>query len=307
MRTFAQKPKAPQQVIPAKPTIPGRAHFGQSPEVNSILHLHRAVGNQVLQRMLQTHAEELNTGSATTASTRFAHDFSRIPVHSSAPRGLQPKLMVNMPGDIYEQEADRIADQVMATPAHHAVSGTPPRIQRFSGQSNGQIDVAPASVDQTLTSPGRPLEPTLRQDMEKRFGYDFSRVRVHSDAAAQQSARDVNAHAYTVGHDIVFGARQYVPNTGRGAWLLAHELAHVVQQQAIAQSPVGIQRYEGPEHQDLGDKHADELFDFICSGRGHGSPLYCCIALFGKRESSGNHPDKAGKARQGNEWKEFDV
>src|SRR6266436_6787685 len=62
MRTFAQKPKAPQQVIPAKPTIPGRAHFGQSPEVNSILHLHRAVGNQVLQRMLQTHAEELNTG-----------------------------------------------------------------------------------------------------------------------------------------------------------------------------------------------------------------------------------------------------
>ena len=85
---------------------------------------------------------------------------------------------------------------------------------------------------------------------------------------AAASARDVSANAYTVGHNIVFGAGQYVPNTGRGARLLAHELAHVVQQQAIAQSPVGIQRYEGPEHQDLGDKHADELFDFIQTEEG---------------------------------------
>ena len=104
--------------------------------------------------------------------------------------GLQTKLKVNEPGDIYEQEADRIADQVMATPAHPAVSGAPPRIQRFSGQSNGQMDAAPASVDQALASPGRPLEPALRQDMEQRFGHDFSRVRVHSGAAAEQSARD---------------------------------------------------------------------------------------------------------------------
>jgi len=59
-----------------------------------------------------------------------------------------------------------------------------------------------------------------------------------------------------------------VPNTGRGARLLAHELAHVVQQQAVAQFPVGIQRYEGPEHQDLGDKYADELFDFIQTEEG---------------------------------------
>ena len=59
-----------------------------------------------------------------------------------------------------------------------------------------------------------------------------------------------------------------MPNTGRGARLLAHELAHVVQQQAVAQFPVGIQRYEGPEHQDLGDKYADELFDFIQTEEG---------------------------------------
>ena len=144
--------------------------------------------------------------------------------------GLQTKLTVNEPGDIYEQEADRIADQVMATPAHPAVSGAPPRIQRFSGQSNGQMDAAPASVDQALASPGRPLEPALRQDMEQRFGHDFSQVRVHSGAAAEQSARDVNAHAYTVGHNIVFGAGRFAPGTHEGRRLIAHELTHVVQQ-----------------------------------------------------------------------------
>ena len=144
--------------------------------------------------------------------------------------GLQTKLKVNEPGDIYEREADRVADQVMATPAHPAVSGAPPRIQRFSGQSHGQMDAAPASVDQALASPGRPLEPALRQDMEQRFGHDFSRVRVHSGAAAEQSARDVNAHAYTVGHDIVFGAGRFAPGTHEGRQLIAHELTHVVQQ-----------------------------------------------------------------------------
>jgi Domain of unknown function (DUF4157) len=144
--------------------------------------------------------------------------------------GLQTKLKVNEPGDIYEREADRIADQVLATPAPHAVRAVPPRIQRFSGQSNGQADAAPASVDQALASPGRSLEPPLRQDMERRFGHDFSRVRVHSGAAAEQSAQDVNANAYTVGHDIVFGAGWFAPGTYEGRRLIAHELTHVVQQ-----------------------------------------------------------------------------
>jgi len=144
--------------------------------------------------------------------------------------GLQTKLRINEPGDIYEHEADRVAEQVLAKPARPHVSGAAPRIQRFSGQSSGQTGAAPASVDRALASPGRPLEPTLRQDMESRFGHDFSTVRVHSDAAAEQSARDVNAHAYTVGHDIVFGAGQFGPGTREGQRLIAHELAHVVQQ-----------------------------------------------------------------------------
>jgi hypothetical protein len=70
--------------------------------------------------------------------------------------------------------------------------------------------------------------------MEQRFGHDFSRVRVHSDATAEQSARDVNAHAYTMGHNIVFGAGRLAPSTNQGRRLIAHELTHVVQQGAAA-------------------------------------------------------------------------
>lgn len=144
--------------------------------------------------------------------------------------GLQTKLTINEPGDAYEQEADRIADQVMAAPVHSAISGAPPRIQRLSGQSIGQTEAAPASVDQALASPGRPLEPALRQDMEQRFGHDFSRVRVHTGTAAEQSAQDVNAHAYTVGRNMVFGEGRFTPGTQEGRRLIAHELTHVVQQ-----------------------------------------------------------------------------
>lgn len=146
---------------------------------------------------------------------------------------IQAKLTINQLGDPYEQEADRIAGQVLAGPAHPTV-GAPPRIQRFAGQPNGQMEAAPPSVDQALASPGRPLEPTLRQDMEQRFGYDFSRVRVHSGAAAEDSAQEVNAHAYTVGHDIVCGAGRFAGGTQEGRRLLAHELTHVVQQSHAA-------------------------------------------------------------------------
>jgi hypothetical protein len=144
--------------------------------------------------------------------------------------GLQTKLTVGDAGDVYEQEADRIADQVLAAPTHGAVRGAPLQIQRFAGESAGSADSAPASVEHALADSGRTLEPALRQNLEQRFGHDFSRVRVHTGTSAEQSARDVNAHAYTVGHDIVFGANRFAPRTNEGQRLIAHELTHVVQQ-----------------------------------------------------------------------------
>lgn len=95
-----------------------------------------------------------------------------------------------------------------------------------------------------LAGSGRPLEPALRQDMEQRFGYDFSRVRVHSGRVAEQSAQEVNAHAYTVGHNIVFGAGRFVPASHDGRRLMAHELTHVLQQSGANNRFTHLQREE---------------------------------------------------------------
>ncbi len=89
---------------------------------------------------------------------------------------------------------------------------------------------APSIVHDVLRSSGQPLDSGTRAFMEPRFGYDFSRVRVHADSRAAQSAEAVNAQAYTVGSNIVFGANQGGAGNGSHQRLLAHELAHVVQQ-----------------------------------------------------------------------------
>lgn len=143
---------------------------------------------------------------------------------------LQQKLTIGASNDPLEQEADRIADQIIAGPASSYVNPTPPRIQRFIGHAASQVGEAPASVDRVLSSSGRPLDPSLQRDMGQRFGYDFSDVRVHTGTDAEQSARDVSAHAYTVGHNVVFGAGQFALGSNEGRRLIAHELTHVVQQ-----------------------------------------------------------------------------
>ena len=93
------------------------------------------------------------------------------------------------------------------------------------------MSAAPPIVHEVLRSPGQPLDVATRSCMEPRFGHDFSNVRVHADAKAAESARAVNALAYTVGRDVVFGTGQFSPASTAGRKLIAHELTHVVQQQ----------------------------------------------------------------------------
>jgi hypothetical protein len=144
---------------------------------------------------------------------------------------LQAKLTVNQPGDEHEREADRVADEVIRGGA--AVStvsaGAPPDpVQRRSTAAAAPASMeAPASVHQTLGSPGRPLERRLRERLERPFGADFSGVQIHPDSP---SASDVSARAYTVGSHIAFAPGEYAPGTASGDRLLAHELTHVVQQ-----------------------------------------------------------------------------
>jgi outer membrane protein OmpA-like peptidoglycan-associated protein len=103
------------------------------------------------------------------------------------------------------------------------------RSARNGFESRRSVEV-PASVHDVLSSPGQPLDAAARDFFEPRFGHDFSKVRVHSDAQAAESARSVDALAYTVGKHIVFGAGQYASQTQPGRELLAHELTHTLQQ-----------------------------------------------------------------------------
>jgi hypothetical protein len=157
--------------------------------------------------------------------------------------GVQRSLSIGRSDDPLEHEADRVAAEVTA--ATGTAGRVPPRVQRMTSATlaEGAGGAVPASVGSALTQAGRALEPPVRRDMEDRFGQDFSRVRVHDDAVAAKSARDVQAHSYTVGSDIVFGAGRYVPTSREGRHLLAHELTHVVQQGG-AEGPSVLQRQD---------------------------------------------------------------
>jgi hypothetical protein len=123
-----------------------------------------------------------------------------------------------------------------------------------------------ALVQEVLYSPGSLLDPDVRAPMESRFGRDFGHVRLHTDDQAAASARALNARAYTVGAHIVFGQGRYSPGTRKGLWLLAHELAHVVQQRGeVAKDLVRPPRLGDAD--DALERAADHAASLIAAGR----------------------------------------
>lgn len=156
------------------------------------------------------------------------------PLWQSLATRAQAKLKVSAPDDPAEQEADRVAEQVMRSPeTSPAQTAVPAGIQaKAATPGNPMAFAAPPQVEKALHSTGQPLEPVARGLMESRLGQDFSGVRVHADGEAAQSADALEARAYTIGGDIVFGSDEYAPTTSEGRRLLAHELTHVVQQQS---------------------------------------------------------------------------
>jgi hypothetical protein len=262
------KPKtktAEPQRATVVPQRPSQAAVGQAQL------LQRRIGNQALIRLLaqqasvtrnEPGAQEKEPDAARTAGRKAAPswDFSQIPLFSSgraerfqmpplfpAPRlPIQAKLRIGQVDDPLEHEADRVADQVMRMPAQEvSVAAAPPqfsrkcdaceeeeKLQKKPAGPQAATGEVPAIVTEVLRSPGQPLDPATRAFFEPRFGHEFSRVRVHADESAAQSAAAVGAAAYTVGSHVAFAAGRYAPATGPGRQLLAHELAHVVQQRA---------------------------------------------------------------------------
>jgi hypothetical protein len=142
--------------------------------------------------------------------------------------------------------------------------------------TGNDVTAVPQTVYDVLRQTGRPLEPGIRNFMESQFVRDFSRVRVHTDPEAEASARLVNAHAYTVGPHVVFGAGSYAPHTERGARLLAHELTHVVQQPGTssAHSPLAVTCASDPT-----EREADTTAERVLRGRGPVHPSWHPSAL----------------------------
>ena len=189
---------------------------------------------------------------------------------------VQAKLTVGAPDDPYEQEADRVADQVMSmappAPVQRLATGAievqrdplaatiTPLVQRAMEEEEEPLQ-AKAMQRQTNSSNaptletrlnqsqggGSPLPSETRSFMESRFGTDFSQVRIHTDSASVQMNQELSAQAFTHGRDVYFGAGKFDPSSDSGKHLLAHELTHVVQQTGSAQRKL-VQRAIGPQH-----------------------------------------------------------
>ncbi len=143
------------------------------------------------------------------------------------------KFVIGKANDPREFEADRIADHVTRAP-----NANP---SRKHAACDGAAGNAPTIVHEVLASAGRPLEPSTRAFFEPRFGHDFSRVQIHTERRAAESAKAVDALAYTVGQHIVFAERAFAPETQHGNAVLAHELVHVRQQRDAQSAPLTVQ------------------------------------------------------------------
>jgi hypothetical protein len=170
---------------------------------------------------------------------------------------IQPKLTINEAGDIYEQEADAMANRILRMSSYEAatlVTGLigkslqrkcahceedekrrkPVMRKAEAGSSGMSVSSSFASSLNATKGGGAQLPQGMRSFMENAFSADFSDIRIHSDSQASEMSKGINARAFTHGNDIYFGEGQYNPFSNQGRYLLAHELTHTMQQNAPA-------------------------------------------------------------------------
>ena len=173
----------------------------------------------------------------------------------------------NLDGESLRPKAARLDERPDAMLWQAGAAGRPDvlgregllRLQRAVGNSGvrglAEEERSPV-LDVVSSGGGRPLDDPVRSDMEARLGADFGDVRVHTDDTAHASATSVNAHAYTVGSNVVFQRDRYDPSSTEGRTMLAHELTHVVQQRS---GPVdGSPAAGGVQVSDPGDRFERE-------------------------------------------------
>jgi hypothetical protein len=239
--------------IPANPNSKERSGTVQ----NSVFGLQRTVGNQAVASLFGSGA-------------------------------IQAKLRVSQPEDADELEADRIADQVVGTGTPSTVASSASDGIHRKCDCPGGIASCPACEEEEVEQakgihrksnqpsqdelsvrddflqslgPGRPLDTATQKSMESKLEHNFGDVRVHTDAKAVESARSINARAFTAGRDVVFASNEFSPHTPAGKKLLAHELAHVVQQAGSRHTPT-LMREPGDDKPPV-PKPGQTPFNFI--------------------------------------------
>jgi len=179
------------------------------------------------REVLNSSGQRLDKSTRAFFESRFEYNFSQVPVSSASHQLSQSSLTVGEPADAFEQEADRIADSIMQKDGNEKKSST-------NKQQDGK--------------------------------FDLSQVRIHTDARAAESARAVNALAYTVGNNIVFGAGQFAPWTQKGQHLLAHELTHVVQQTMSGTSQIQSRDGHGNGYKQKTENISEQVKDTALPG-----------------------------------------
>jgi hypothetical protein len=152
-------------------------------------------------------------------------------------------------------------------------------------------ETVPPIVHEVLRSPGEPLDQATRAFMEPRFEHDFSRVRIHANAQSAESARAVNALAYTVGNNMVFAEGKYASNTPEGRRLLAHELTHVLHQSRANGGGQSQGNLTINQHGDAFEQESDTAAGRVVAGEIAGVPLSSC-GLAIQRDTPGDDSQK---------------
>jgi len=238
-----------------------RGHSGVAPQMLPIpsQFLQRHLGNS----FLQSNAETRGTSSQTSALNRIptiqrkcACDGGSYASKEKETRKIQTKVAIGAAHDVYEQEADRVADQIMRMP--DLSTQVDPRQfatdinirRRESNDSSASISEADIQVSQ---HGGQPLSPATRAFMESRFGADFGHVRLHTDEHSHQTASQIQARAFTYGHHIWLGKGESEQNKH----LMAHELTHVMQQTEMMPQPTNDSKafHESTEREGAGALH----------------------------------------------------
>ncbi|MBN4003326.1 DUF4157 domain-containing protein [Nostoc sp. LPT] len=213
--------------------------------------------------------------------------------------GVQAKLTLGTVGDVYEQEADRVARQVVdeihssafrasnTTSEEESIAngGEAGRVQRqitvrAAGDAGGEISSEWEGELVRAKGGGQPMSPTVREPMERAFGADFGGVRVHTGAQADSLARTIQAKAFTTGQDVFFRRGAYEPLSRGGQELIAHELTHVIQQKPTKSSIIQRTNFQEEVEQEFNKQMlqridtGDMKFERFAEGTTQGAYLY---------------------------------